>query len=207
MPAVSQRNTSQSEPASAADHEKGRRLGPVCERVPNGRLAARCIQKHGFALYQLVNQQIVDIFAIIRAVMERKRSPFGPQHENEPFWLLTGRNTHLTSLKTPKILCFGAFVCSGRADVSVATIYAVNSSIASAPQKQCKLRHFRDSEKTAAMRASNRRPQTPNQRKIPIFSRIRGLFAPLPGDNPDRGNGSAWIFSEEFSVWRISAPV
>ena len=39
MPAVPQRNTSQSEPASAADHEKGRRLCPAGERVPNGRLA------------------------------------------------------------------------------------------------------------------------------------------------------------------------
>ena len=62
------------------------------------------------------------------------------------------------------------------------------------PKSQCKLRHFRDSEKRLpyGIRTGDLRHRS--RKKIPIFSKIRGQFAPLPGDNPDRGNGSAWIF-------------
>ena len=47
---------------------------------------------------------------------------------------------------------------------------------------------------------SNRRPQTASPEKIPFFSKIRGQFAPLPGDNPDRGVRLPTFFEKNSKI-------
>ena len=93
-------------------------------------------------------------------------------------------------------------MCFRRETISVTTIYAAKSSTVYTRKKQCKLRHFRDSEKRlpCGIRTGDLRRRS--RKNFRFFQKTGANLHPCLAITPIEGNDCAEIFRDFFRLLR-----